>query len=163
MVMEVLLNGERMPKGGSGIVYCRTRERCESFAADISGYGIRCAAYHAGLSNKVREKVYNDWMVGKVHVIVATISFGMGVDKSDVRCVVHWDLPKTLTGYYQESGRAGPTATDLGKRQAMMIILTSRASVTSRSRSIGVEEVINDEKFRKHTNNQNLMPQCTIV
>ncbi|KRY11953.1 ATP-dependent DNA helicase Q5 [Trichinella patagoniensis] len=94
-------------QGGSGIVYCRTRERCESFAADISGYGIRCAAYHAGLSNKVREKVYNDWMVGKVHVIVATISFGMGVDKSDVRCVVHWDLPKTLTGYYQESGRAG--------------------------------------------------------
>ncbi|KRZ32148.1 ATP-dependent DNA helicase Q5, partial [Trichinella pseudospiralis] len=94
-------------KGGSGIVYCRTRERCESFAADISGYGIQCAAYHAGLSNKVRDKVYNDWMVGKVHVIVATISFGMGVDKSDVRCVVHWDLPKTLTGYYQESGRAG--------------------------------------------------------
>ncbi|KRZ06519.1 ATP-dependent DNA helicase Q5, partial [Trichinella zimbabwensis] len=94
-------------QGGSGIVYCRTRERCESFAADISGYGIQCAAYHAGLSNKVRDKVYNDWMVGKVHVIVATISFGMGVDKSDVRCVVHWDLPKTLTGYYQESGRAG--------------------------------------------------------
>ena len=92
---------------GSGIVYCHTREACETLAARLSGEELQCQAYHAGLSKADRAQVQQRWMQGEVSVIVATISFGMGVDKQDVRFVAHWDLPKSLEGYYQESGRAG--------------------------------------------------------
>uniref|UniRef100_A0A0X3NL49 DNA 3'-5' helicase n=1 Tax=Schistocephalus solidus TaxID=70667 RepID=A0A0X3NL49_SCHSO len=92
---------------GCAIVYCRTREDCETVAFQLTSRGLRSSAYHAGLSKNERAKVQEDWSNGEFPIVAATISFGMGVDKSNVRCVVHWTVPKSLASYYQESGRAG--------------------------------------------------------
>lgn len=94
-------------KGASGIVYCQTRAATEDLADRLRGDGINAAAYHGGMDSKQRQQVQNAFVRDNVQIIVATIAFGMGIDKPDVRFVVHYDLPKNLEGYYQESGRAG--------------------------------------------------------
>ncbi len=93
--------------GGSGIVYCLSRKRVDELAAQLQDDGIRALPYHAGLDAKTRRDNQEAFIRDDAQVIVATIAFGMGINKPDVRWVVHYDLPKTLEGYYQESGRAG--------------------------------------------------------
>lgn len=94
-------------KGKSGIIYCLSRKKVEEIAALLQVNGINAAPYHAGLDQSVRIKNQDDFLNEEVDVIVATIAFGMGIDKPDVRYVIHYDVPKSLEGYYQETGRAG--------------------------------------------------------
>jgi len=91
----------------SGVIYCLSRKRVEDLAVNLQRHGIRAAAYHAGIPGRSREKVQDDFLRDRVKVIVATIAFGMGVDKPNVRFVIHHDIPKSIESYYQETGRAG--------------------------------------------------------
>ena len=93
--------------GESGIVYCLSRKRTEEVTAQLQSAGVRAAAYHAGLPADERRRVQEAFQKDEVHLVVATVAFGMGIDKPDVRYVIHYDLPKTLESYYQETGRCG--------------------------------------------------------
>jgi ATP-dependent DNA helicase RecQ len=99
-------------KGKSGIVYCLTRRATESTAAHLASHGVKAAAYHAGLSADERTRVQEAFQNDDVEVVVATIAFGMGIDKSNVRYVIHRDMPRSVEGYYQEIGRAGRDGLD---------------------------------------------------
>lgn len=97
----------RQNSGKSGIIYCLSRKKVEELAAVLQANNIKAAAYHAGFDAATRSKTQDDFLMEKSDVIVATIAFGMGIDKPDVRFVIHYDIPKSLEGYYQETGRAG--------------------------------------------------------
>ena len=97
----------RQHPGKSGIVYCLSRKKVEELAAVLQANDIKAAPYHAGLDSAKRSQTQDDFLMERLDVIVATIAFGMGIDKPDVRFVIHYDIPKSLEGYYQETGRAG--------------------------------------------------------
>ena len=94
-------------EGKSGIIYCLSRKKVEELTELLVANGIRARAYHAGMDAATRAANQDDFLMERVEVIVATIAFGMGIDKPDVRYVIHYDIPKSLEGYYQETGRAG--------------------------------------------------------
>lgn len=89
------------------IIYCLERTMCDNLSAYLSENGISCAAYHAGQNDKLRSSILDDWLSSKIQVVVATVAFGMGIDRKDVRIVCHFNIPKSMEAFYQESGRAG--------------------------------------------------------
>jgi ATP-dependent DNA helicase RecQ len=97
----------RSRPGEAGIVYCLSRKRVDGLATKLQSAGFNAKSYHAGLTTKERQKVQDDFLRDDVRIMVATVAFGMGIDKSNIRFVVHYDIPKNIESYYQETGRAG--------------------------------------------------------
>ena len=107
IVEEIINFINREYKDRSGIVYCLSKRECDDVAEKLRGGKIKAIAYHAGLPDAERASVQDRWIQDRVRVVCATIAFGMGIDKPDVRFVIHHSIPKSIEGYYQESGRAG--------------------------------------------------------
>ncbi|MFD2872237.1 DNA helicase RecQ [Mucilaginibacter ximonensis] len=106
-VIKEIVKYVKQNQGKSGIIYCLSRKKVEEVAEVLSLNGVKALPYHAGLDAKVRADTQDKFLMEEVDVIVATIAFGMGIDKPDVRYVIHHDVPKSMEGYYQETGRAG--------------------------------------------------------
>lgn len=106
-IKKELIHFIRANSGKSGIIYCLSRKKVEEIAEFLNINGIKALPYHAGMDAATRSKNQDKFLMEEIDVIVATIAFGMGIDKPDVRFVIHYDIPKSLEGYYQETGRAG--------------------------------------------------------
>jgi len=126
---------EKQFKNKSGIVYCLSKKDCDSTAQDLRKAGVKAKPYHAGLGKEVRSKTQDMWVQDKIRVVCATIAFGMGIDKPDVRFVIHQSIPQSIEGYYQESGRAGR---DGGP--CLCLLLYSPADVTRMKKLIDMGE-----------------------
>lgn len=118
---------------GTGIVYCRSRRRTQEISELISMRGISCDFYHAGLSQDQRNKKQEDWISGRTRVVVCTNAFGMGIDKPDVRVVIHADVPDCLENYYQEAGRAGRDG-----KKSYAVLLSGEAELEELAEAVSV-------------------------
>ena len=138
---QQLLEFLRSHEGESGIVYAFTRNETEQTARFLQERGFRAEAYHAGMEGQKREEVLKDFLYDRIDIVVATIAFGMGIDKSNVRFVVHTSLPKTLENYYQEIGRAGRD----GLPSETLLLYTKADEILKRELIEGIES----ETYRK--------------
>jgi bloom syndrome protein len=141
--------------GKSGIIYCLSRKTCESVAEKLGGLGIKAYHYHAGMESAARSDVQIKWQANEYHVIVATIAFGMGIDKADVRFVIHHTLPKSLEGYYQETGRAGRD----GKRSECYLFYQYADCKTLR-KMVEDGDGSREQKQRQHDMLRNVIQFC---
>ena len=107
IIKEISLKGSSNDSSGSAIIYCQTKKMINSIVTKLLNKKVKAAEYHASLSLETRTQVYNDFMNNNLNVIVASIAFGMGIDKNDIRTVIHYSIPKSIENYYQETGRAG--------------------------------------------------------
>ena len=143
-------------KRQTGIVYCLSRNECDSVASDLACFGILAAAYHAGLTDNKRSQIQDDWIKDRINVIVATIAFGMGVDKPDVRFVIHYSIPKSIEGYYQESGRAGRDG-----RLSICILYYAQADAVRMRKLISSDACVSPQALRIHEANlQSIINYC---
>ncbi|KAL9032427.1 MAG: hypothetical protein Q9214_007974, partial [Letrouitia sp. 1 TL-2023] len=143
-------------KNQSGIIYCLSRQNCEKISERLQkDYQIRAHHYHAGMEPEQKSQVQMAWQAGKYHVIVATIAFGMGIDKADVRFVIHHTIPKSLEGYYQETGRAGRD----GKRSGCYLFYGYQ-DTSSLKRMINDGEGSWEQKERQHKMLRNVIQFC---
>ncbi|XP_066923444.1 recQ-like DNA helicase blm-1 isoform X1 [Clytia hemisphaerica] len=132
----------------SGIVYCLSRRDCDSVAKYLSECGLSAASYHAGLSDKQRFTVHESWLKNRFKIVCATIAFGMGIDKPDVRFVFHYTLPKSVEGYFQESGRAGRDG-----RKSTCILFYQYSDMHKIRRMIDYDKQTTKESRKVHIDN----------
>ncbi|KAJ6127059.1 DNA helicase ATP-dependent RecQ type [Penicillium sp. IBT 18751x] len=143
-------------KNQCGIIYCLSRKTCEKVAEDLQKkYNLKAKHYHAGMNSSDKAKTQSSWQMGRCHVIVATIAFGMGIDKPDVRFVFHHSIPKSLEGYYQETGRAGRD----GKRSGCYLFYGYKDTATLK-RMIDAGEGSWEQKARQKAMLRNVVQFC---
>jgi bloom syndrome protein len=139
-----------------GIIYCLSRKTCDKVAEDlVKQHHLKACSYHAGKDANAKSKAQSDWQMGRVHIIVATIAFGMGIDKPDVRFVMHHSIPKSLEGYYQETGRAGRD----GKRSGCYLYYGYRDTTTLK-RMIDSGDGNGQQKSRQKQMLRNVVQFC---